>query len=130
MSTETGTPTAKTAPLIPVSITVEYDDDFTLDYWDESLREEAARKLNNHDWAAYSVIVRAVGPVDREASGHGCVVELTDTGVYKDATEIPDAHLREVAGQLIDDVRDGYLADLKRTRDEITSLIARLEGAA
>ncbi|WP_411087846.1 hypothetical protein [Streptomyces sp. 061-3] len=122
-----GTPTDQPAQLVPVRITVEYDDDFTPDDWDESLREEVARKLDNHELGAYSVIVRAVGPVEREASLHGCVVELTDIGVYKDAAEIPDAHLREVATSLIGDVRDSYLADLVQSRDEINALIARLE---
>lgn len=68
--------------------------------------------------------------MDGEASLDGCVVPLADTGTYKDAGEIQDAHLREVARQLIGDVQSGYLDDLKRTRDEISALISQLEATA
>ncbi|MEU0942380.1 hypothetical protein ABZ379_06220 [Streptomyces canus] len=49
MSITLETPSDTCAPLIPVTITIQYDDDFTLDDWDESLRAEAQKKLNTHD---------------------------------------------------------------------------------
>ncbi|MFJ4739130.1 hypothetical protein [Streptomyces sp. NPDC088775] len=119
-------PTDQSAPPVPVRITVEYDDDHTP--WGEpEIIEEETRQINALNWAAYSVIVRAVGPVEREESLHGCVVGLTEIGTYEDATAIPDAHLREVAEDLAARIRDSYLSDLVQARDEINALISRLE---
>ncbi|MFJ3270950.1 hypothetical protein [Streptomyces sp. NPDC086776] len=115
------------ADVLPVSITVEYDNYYE-PHGEPDIIEWEYEQINSHKYAAYTVSVRVVGPVEREASSDGRFVELTDTGTYKDAAEIQDPYLREVAEELIAEVRGGYLDDLKRTRDEITALISRLEG--
>ncbi|NIY68097.1 hypothetical protein SMALB_6179 [Streptomyces malaysiensis] len=120
-------PAVALADAVPVAITVEYDDDY--EPWGEpEIVAWEFEQINSHNYAAYTVTVRADGPVQAEESRDAGLVKLTDVGTYKDAAEIPDEHLREIATDLVGQVRDGYLADLKRTRDEINQFILQLEG--
>ncbi|MFD9815187.1 hypothetical protein [Streptomyces sp. NPDC059080] len=115
--------------VLSVHITVQYDDNYQP--WGEpEILAEETEKINNHDWAAYEVIARSLGPVEIEHSLCGCVVALTDTGTYKDAAEIPDAHLREVAQDLVGAIQDEYLEKLRATRAEIDLLIQRIEQSS
>ncbi|MGW6605862.1 hypothetical protein [Streptomyces sp. NPDC055036] len=73
--------------------------------------------------------MRAVGSVQSEDSRSAGLVALTDVGTYEDAAAIPDAHLREVAKDLVDSIRETYLSELLETRDQINVLISQLENA-
>lgn len=58
----------------------------------------------------------------------GCVVPVTHTGTYHDIDAIKDAHLRDCAKQLADNITDGYLEVLTNKRDEITAFIDNMQG--
>lgn len=107
--------------------TIEYDDDHTP--WGEpEIVAEETEKINNHEWAAYVVTVRAAGPIEAEESIGGCVVPLTDTGVYHDLDAITDAHLKGNAKQLADSIEADYLDALIAKRAEIDAMIIQMGG--
>ncbi|MET9360442.1 hypothetical protein ABZX93_05990 [Streptomyces sp. NPDC006632] len=113
---------------LAVRITVEYDDDYQP--WGEpEIVAWEYEQINAHNYAAYIVTVRAVGPVQSEDSRGAGLVALTEVGTYEDAAAIPDAHLREVAQDLVDSIRNNYLSELRETRDQISVLISQLENA-
>jgi hypothetical protein len=109
--------------------TVQYDDDYQ-PWGDPEVIAGETAKINAGEWAAYVVTVRAAGPVDAEESLHGCVVALTDTGLYHDVAAIQDAHLREVAAEMARRIASGYLSLLTVKRDEINAMIERVTAAA
>lgn len=106
--------------------TIAYDDDY-IPWGEPEIIAEETEKINNKEWAAYSVTVRAAGPIDAEEALYGCVVPLTDTGAYHDVAAIQDAHLREVAEGLAAHIQSGYRDALIAKRDEIAAMISRLD---
>ncbi|PNE43389.1 hypothetical protein [Streptomyces noursei] len=105
-------------------------DDCFEPFGDPEVIAEETQRINAEIWAPYGVIVEAVGPVEREESVWGCVVPVTDSGAYRDLAAIQDDHLRDVATDLMKQIEESYLDDLKSKRDEIDALIKQMEVRA
>lgn len=108
------------------TFTVQYDPDYTP--WGEpEIVAEETEKINNHEWVPVILTTSVVGPVESTAS-IGSVVELCEQGTYDSVDKIPDAHLRELAREHVQEIESDYLLLLARKRDEINALIQQMGG--
>lgn len=107
--------------------TIDYDDDHIPWGTPQMIAEETA-KINNHEWAAYTVTARAAGPVESEESLYGCVVPLTDVGAYHELGAIADTHLRSVAEDMAKRIEASYRDLLIAKRAEIDATIRQLSA--